>query len=402
MADVIISPNMNLPVPEVGIDPGQDWANNINACLGILDQHDHSSGSGVQITPAGLDINADLNINSNNLTSVKTVNFTPQLTFLPGVSPNLGCIYVAGNELYYNDEAGNVVAITKTGSVNAGAGSITGLPSGTASATYSSISKTFVWQSATSTPANMDFASAIFRNLVANSFGLTLNPPSAMGSDYSVTLPPINTSGSTAFLTYDTANNMGVGPATNGLTDANIAPKSLTNASIANGTITQQLLQPRATGTTVPTGGVGISISSTTVTKTSTSYTNIDNGTTNLTVTITTTGRPVWVGFLPVQGDNDSLVQINNNTSTQAALNGFIAFLNNGTIIASNNIVTQLQLASPANVFNLVGIPPSSFSCLDMTVNGVPGTYTYTAQAKVSGAGAQMTIINMQLVAYEI
>lgn len=212
MSDVVISPNMNLPVPIVGVDPGPDWATNINACLGILDQHNHSSGQGVQITPSGLNINSDLTMNSNNLTYVNTVRFVNLSGTLAGTSPNLGCIYEANNELIYNDGAGNVVPITKTGSVNAGAGSITGLPSGTASASYSAGSQTFIWQSATNTPANMDFGSGIFRNIVANSKGLTLNPPNAMGADYSVALPQPNGTGNTVVLTYDTSNNIGLGP----------------------------------------------------------------------------------------------------------------------------------------------------------------------------------------------
>ena len=51
MANVTLSPNMNLPVPVVGQDPGPDWANNINSSLGILDQHDHTPGKGIQIVP---------------------------------------------------------------------------------------------------------------------------------------------------------------------------------------------------------------------------------------------------------------------------------------------------------------------------------------------------------------
>ena len=59
-----------------------------------------------------------------------------------------------------------------------------------------------------------------------------------MASNYTVTLPPINSSGSTAFMTYDTSNNMGVGPAVTG---------GITGSNIANQTITQGLLAPRAT-----------------------------------------------------------------------------------------------------------------------------------------------------------
>lgn len=207
MANSTLSPNMGLVVPTVGQDPGPDWATNLNSSLGILDVHDHSSGKGVQITPAGLNINSDLSIHSNNLTAIKTVNFIAQSGSLAGISPNLGCIYVAGKELYYNDEVGNIVPITNNGSVNAGAGSITGLPSGTASASYSSGSQTFIWQSATSTPANMDFGSAIFRNISSGSHGVTVNAPSALGADYSLTWPSLPAQ--TNVSTLDASGNMG-------------------------------------------------------------------------------------------------------------------------------------------------------------------------------------------------
>src|SRR6266403_2288664 len=121
MSNFTISPNMNLPMPIPGVDPGPDYANNQNSAFTIIDGHTHSAGSGVQITPSGLNINSNLAINSNNLTLVNTVNFKANVSSLAGTSPNLGCVYVGGNELYYNDEAGNVVAITNNGSVNAGA-----------------------------------------------------------------------------------------------------------------------------------------------------------------------------------------------------------------------------------------------------------------------------------------
>src|ERR1700684_4336213 len=97
MATTSITPNMNLVVPTVGPDgdPGPDWANNLNADLAILDQHNHSAGQGVQINPDGLNINADLPFNGNNLTLVNTVRFNNLLASLAGTTPNLGVIYEA-------------------------------------------------------------------------------------------------------------------------------------------------------------------------------------------------------------------------------------------------------------------------------------------------------------------
>lgn len=371
MSDTIPSPNMNMPVPIVGVDPGPDWANNINACLGILDQHDHSSGLGVKITPNGIDINIDLPMNENNLTRVNTVNFTALLASLPGLPPNLGAIYVAGNELYYNDEAGNVVQITNSGSVNAGAGSITGLPSGTASASYSAGSQTFIWQSATSTPANMDFGGAIFRNIVANSKGLDLLPPNAMAADYSVTLPPPNSSGSTAFLIYDTANNIGVGPSTTlGITGANIANLTITDSKIAAGTLTKDK-------NAVYTPQISASSGNFTTT------TNGEVDITNQTVTITTFGNPVNI---LLAAEEISFENTSNTGSCQVRL---------------YRGVTAIYLTIFRNQFGVGTVVPftANFSFLDTPA---AGTYTYKLTADCAQNGTKFLLTDGNLTAYEI
>jgi hypothetical protein len=128
-----ITPNMNLVVPVVGSEPGPTWAFDLNADIGILDEHNHSAGQGVQINPDGLNINSDLPLNGNNLTLVNTVRFNNLLASLAGTTPNLGVIYEAVNELYYNDGVGNVVQLTKAGSVNA---TTSGISSGTATASF--------------------------------------------------------------------------------------------------------------------------------------------------------------------------------------------------------------------------------------------------------------------------
>lgn len=366
-----ISPNMGLIVPGVGTEPSPDWANDINSDLGTLDQHNHSAGQGVQINPSGLDINSDLTFNSNNITSLKTINFNSQSASLPGSSPNLGCVYVAGNELFYNDEAGNVVAITNNGTVNAGAGSINGLPSGTASASYSGGSSTFVWQSATSTPANLDAGSVVLRNVVANSDGLTLNPPSSLASNYSVTLPPTNSSGAKVFMTYDTSNNMGLGPTvTAGIAQANLAPRSL--------------------GASVGAGGVALSTSCGNFVITST---GIPVLVTNLSVTIVTTGRPVFVSLVDDGSGSVSniFVQGNPNSIEVQILNGVNAIVTTQVLIEAAGLPGAVQS----------NVPTSSVQILDTSVNGAAGTYTYTIQATMTGTGTSGVTFS-KLLAYEI
>lgn len=206
MPNEINSTYMNLPVPVVGIDPGPQYAIDVNSCLTILDQHTHLSGSGVPITSAAININADLPFNNFNLTDIRAARFHLQTSPIPAAPPDLGELYVAGVDLYYNDAAGNQIRITQSGGVVGAPGNITGLTP-PASASYVALNQTFVWQSAANTPANLDAASITLRNLVANSKGLTLNPPNAMGADYQITLPSLPSQPS--FVTIDSSGNEG-------------------------------------------------------------------------------------------------------------------------------------------------------------------------------------------------
>jgi hypothetical protein len=186
MANVTISPNMNLPVPIPGQDPGPDWANNIVSCLNIIDSHNHSTDEGVQIQPSGIDITADLSFNGNNATTLRSARFNPQNSPLGGAS-DIGCLYESGVDLYYNDGNGNQVRITQSGSVTGSTGTITGLPSGTASASYSS--PTFTFQSATNTPAQMAVGPLIIGRNTANPPTVTVQPSSSQVLNYGLTLP---------------------------------------------------------------------------------------------------------------------------------------------------------------------------------------------------------------------
>lgn len=205
MSFTTLTPNMNLVIPVVGQEPGPQYALDVNSSFTIVDGHNHTQGYGVQIPTAGLNINADLSFNGVNATLLRSARFQPQLTPLATPS-DLGCLYESGVDLYYNDGNGTQIRMTASGGVAGTPGSISGLVS-PASASYSPGSATFTWQSNTLTPANMDFASAILRNLIASSKGLTLQPPAAMAADYTITLPPLPT-GATKFVSMDTSGNL--------------------------------------------------------------------------------------------------------------------------------------------------------------------------------------------------
>lgn len=186
MADVTISPNMLLPIPVPGVDPGPDWANNIVADMYAIDSHDHTSGKGVQITPDGMNINADLEMNSNDLTEARSVRFTPQVALISDPA-DIGCLYESGVDLYYNDGAGNVVRITQAGVVTGATGTITGLPSGTASASFAG--GTFTFQSATNTPATMAVGPLVIGSASVSPKTVTLAPSASQAANYSLTFP---------------------------------------------------------------------------------------------------------------------------------------------------------------------------------------------------------------------
>ena len=117
MPPTLTSPNMGIVVPVVLTDTGPDWATRIfNALFTTVDSHDHTSGKGVLITPAAMNINADLGFNSNDAIALRSVRFTQQGAPL-AVGSDVGCCYDSQGELWYNDGSARQVQITQSGAV---------------------------------------------------------------------------------------------------------------------------------------------------------------------------------------------------------------------------------------------------------------------------------------------
>lgn len=206
MANESLSPNMSLPIPNVGIAPGPDYATDVNNSLTTIDQHDHSPGSGVQITSDGISLTSNLPLNNNSLTLVKSINLQTQSSL-----SSVLAIYTQGVDLWFNNAAGTPIQLTSNGAVAGTPGAIANLVS-PASASYVAASGVFVFQSDVNVAADIDGRSLFLRNNVASSKALNLIPPNAMGADYTLTLPPlpvqtnvmtIGNSGSMSSITYD-------------------------------------------------------------------------------------------------------------------------------------------------------------------------------------------------------
>lgn len=106
--------NLNLPTPTVTLGP--EWATELNTALETIDSHDHTSDKGVQIPTAGLNINADLDFNSNKAFSLLSTQFTEQTATLTGAT-NAGSVYVTSGDLYYTNTSGVAVQLTSGGSI---------------------------------------------------------------------------------------------------------------------------------------------------------------------------------------------------------------------------------------------------------------------------------------------
>lgn len=399
----IISPNMLMPIPVVSVEAGPDWATDNNNCLTIVDNHNHSPGSGVQITPDGLNINADFPMNGYNLTGARSLRLAIQTTPL-ALGTDLACLYASGVDLYFNDALGNQVRITQSGGVAGSPGSISGLTS-PASASYVSGTQTFVWQSDANTPGNTDTGFLILRNNTANSKGLTLFPPTAMGSNYSIVLPPLPSQ--TNFMTLDSSGNI-TAPIHQdnvtlevssgilqvkalGIDTPQLNGGSVTTAKIVDQNVTQAKLAPRTFAAPATAGNVLNCLSSSTgQTNNSGTFSTVSNQSANL----TTTGRPVFITLLPGNGTTVSRVGLKNNNAGAQAINGFLRFRRGTTVINLQQITAYI---APSGEF---WIPASAFTMLD---NPTANTWTYSVQFATSGgAGEVVQIDNISLTAYEI
>jgi len=350
MPTTTTSPNMSLIIPTVSQDPGPDWAGNLNASLSIIDQHTHAPGSGIQITPEGMNISSDLSFSSNNATLLRSARFDIQSAALADAT-DLGCAYAVGDDgdLYYNDGLGNQIQITANGGVAGSPGSIASLTS-PASASWVSATATFVWKSTALLAANMDAATLIVRYPgsypTPSGNYIAIQAPSSLASGYAITLPALPASAS--FLTISTSGTLAGGPAlANGITRSNLEP------------VGQQISSSCGASDTI----------------TSTSFTDI----TNLSVAITSTGRPVRLFLQPDGTANAGRFNVDADSTVAE-----VRILRDGSSIA---------------VFEVRG--PQGTGVIDFLDTPAGALYAYKVQAKVV-TGTSVSPRYMKLVAYEL
>jgi len=346
---------MNLIEPTVGQESGPQYALDINSSLTLIDQHDHSPGKGVEITPAGININSSLAFNNNPATGLSYESF------IAGSSPTttIQAISVAPassiNELFYTDSNGTQTQITKNGTVNATAASIPG---------ESYDAGTFIWTQTQSalptTPANFDIGSITLRpNTAGTTNGVTLTPPSSTVTTF-------------GFPSYSAA-------LTGSLPSAN---SFLTMST--SGNITASI--PVASNYTKSTSCGTFNTSSTSLVPV-----------TNLSITITSLGNPVIISLVPDGTGADSYVGVS-NSSGDTINTTTIHVTRNSTTIYNTPLALLVRTGTGINTIG-IQVPPTGITIFDAVT---AGTYTYTMSMEVDSTDLVGTIQNCSLVAYEL
>lgn len=264
-----------------------------------------------------------------------------------------------------------------------------GINDGTASVSFSS--GILVVNQALNTPATVQCGSIKVGNTgSAISNFCTISPVNSLSANYNLVLPPVSPSG-TQLLTIDASGNINPNAGTVSATVANnIASQmsatganaigsvmSATGANAVGASMTSTGAnavansRTRSTGTSVGLGGVAVSASSGSTTL---------NGTNILSITLVTSGRPVFVGLIDDGGGSGSGLNYNSSGVT-------ILFHRGSTTIVSAGINTSASGVMAVSLFNTIDFPSA-------------GTNTYNI-AGVSGGGT-CTLNNARLIAYEL
>ena len=385
MSVVNISPNMLLPVPVPTLTTGPEWAQDIYACLySQIDAHDHSSGKGVQVPVAGLNINGDLTFQTHSATNLLTTSFVSQVSPLSTATYPLA-LYTVGSELWYNDNVGHQVQLTNGGTVNVVSSGI----SDGSGAKAAFVSKVLVVNSAASTPGNIQAGSLLMGNNNTGGHFLTLSPPT-LSTNYTLTLPGDPGSlGATKFMTLDTSGN--IGTASN-ISGAQIANGTIIGGSsqIAQGTITNYNLAVTAYAQANP-----IAFSTSTVSSPGDIIVTTPD--------ITATGRR-FIQLTCVPVSSTSLVAQIALFAT-SAMGLFATFVLQRSTDAGTSYQTVASFQQGSNLYNTapIAMAPSTLNFLDTTVNfATTVRYRYRAYISNAANSAILDISNVKFIVNEI
>lgn len=153
----------------------------------------------------------------------------------------------------------------------------------------------------------------------------------------------------------------------------------------------KQKLPASSAASTAGSGGVALSSGSGSFSTSSGAYTAV----TNMSVTLTTTGRPVFIGMIPDGAFTQSGVSITQTSASSFTATGSQEFLRGATVTGVHQVNSSLNASNTGGGY---GLPCSSLSTIDFPA---AGTYTYSAKVALT-SGSSFSVSNCKLVAYEL
>lgn len=383
---------MGLTLPTPGATLAPTWASTLNTAITAVDAHTHLSGSGQLIVTAALNINADLPFGGYMAKTLKASKYSDQ----SGTLSDLSAVYSVNGELYWNDAVGNKVAITSGGSINVGSLGAIGGMSATSAVTYSDTLKSYSFTQSAGITAKIACGDILLYENIAGAKAITIKSPASLAGAYSVTMPAVTPTANGALMVMSSAGDLtaiesaavglplvgsgsgstpiygqvvAAGVATDAIETAKIKNLNITTAKIADGNVTQA--KRAALGQQVSGSSAGYSSTSTVFIQP-----------TNLSISITTTGRPVflslihdggsWAGAVGNQGGTDTYFRFNRD-STQV----YHALVQSGAVMY---------------------LPPGSMTFID---SPAAGTYTYNFEGRRGGVSG-WRVDYCKLIAYEL
>jgi hypothetical protein len=376
-----MSNSMGLTIPTASQTPGPDYANEVNADLTLVAEHDHTSGKGVQVPAAGLNINTDLPFGSNDATELRSARFTEQSAPL-AAGTDVGCVSDVLGDLYWNNGDGVPVKITDGDALNASAiGGFTGLAGTTGAATYASGPGSFEFTSSPGVPATVKVGPLVSENAAGRQ--VTISPPAGTGN-YGLTLPTGLPGSGTKFVRVSSAGVMTDDVEVDGST---IEISSSTMRVKDSGIVTAKIADANVTRAKLVAVGQQLSGEVSSGALTSTSYASVSG----LAVTLVTTGRPVVIALVPraTAGGEIRVTETNGSSGIRTAN---LALTDN----AGSEFAIQTFGGTLQSNAQLQFMPGAFFYFY------VPAAGSHTLQLRYLVAPNTSLIVNGVLIAYEL
>lgn len=105
---------MGIVMPTENSDAGT-WDETLNAAGERIDEHNHTTGKGLPITPDAISINKDLAMGGNSLTGIDSLDFN---TLSGAIGSRVRTLYWSGGDLYARNASGQTIRITNGGALD--------------------------------------------------------------------------------------------------------------------------------------------------------------------------------------------------------------------------------------------------------------------------------------------